>query len=355
MGLIGLGCISDMHYPGYFKYPHAEVFAVADLNPATARRRAREWGAAHCYTDYRQLLANPDVDAVEIISPHHLHHEMTLAAAEAGKAISLQKPMAMNLRQCQEMINATQQAGVVFRVYENFIFYPPFVQMKELMEEGAIGRPLSVRFRLGTAMGGWHVPLKTWVWRMKSHLGGHGLTLFDDGFHKYSMALALMGKARAVMADVRWWLGGVDTPAAVTFDFENGGVGVFDSGRSFGMEMFSDQYGADEQVEISGEEGTLLMTRCTARHVQRPALLLNRHGCTHAFHTLPATWQDSFSAATRHFVQCLRNGEKPLWSGEDALLIQAMAEAIYESARQGGEAVVVQDYIAQELEKAPAP
>ena len=84
--------------------------------------------AQRVFTDHRESFVLPDVDLVEILTPHHLHDQHTLDAAAVGKHISLQKPMAISVAQADEMIDAAKQAGVIFKVFENFIFYPPVVR-----------------------------------------------------------------------------------------------------------------------------------------------------------------------------------------------------------------------------------
>src|SRR5215213_4259263 len=95
VGFIGAGRISDLHAIEYRKNPNAEIVAVADVNTEQAERRARAWGfeGASIYADYRALLDDDRVDAVDILLPHHLHAEAALAAMDAGKHVSLQKPM----------------------------------------------------------------------------------------------------------------------------------------------------------------------------------------------------------------------------------------------------------------------
>ena len=97
VGLIGCGRISDLHYPGYVDNKDAEITAVCDTDEELAGTRQKEWKAEKCYLDYRDLLADPGVDAVEILSPQPLHEEMTIRAAESGKHIALQKPMTIDL------------------------------------------------------------------------------------------------------------------------------------------------------------------------------------------------------------------------------------------------------------------
>src|SRR5690554_7363441 len=97
VGIIGTGRISDLHAIEYLANPHARIVALCDNDIATARGRALAWGVgdARITDDYRSVLADPDVDLVEILLPHHLHLEVALAAIAAGKAVSLQKPMTL--------------------------------------------------------------------------------------------------------------------------------------------------------------------------------------------------------------------------------------------------------------------
>ncbi len=157
VGFIGAGAITDLHYLGYKDNPKAELHAICDVDEALLRRRASDWKIRKTYTDYRQLLADPDVDAVEVITPHNLHAEMGIAALEAGKHVSVQKPMAITVTECDALIEAAQRAGKLMRVFENFRFYPPLMKAKELLDAGAIGEPLSIRLKCvqGTSGEGW--------------------------------------------------------------------------------------------------------------------------------------------------------------------------------------------------------
>jgi len=318
VGIIGCGRITDLHAPGYLRSSDARIYAVCDLSREVAERRQREWGAERVYTDHRALLDDDRVDLVEIITPHHLHCAMTLDAAAAGKHVSVQKPMAMNVAECDRMIAAAAEAGVLLKVFENFVFFPPYVKAKELIDDGAIGEPLSIRLKLGSSFrGGWPVPLKAWVWRLNEETCGGGPTLFDDGYHKFSMGIHLLGPIEQVHAWVDRTFGVIDCPALVSWTHTEGGrVGYIDASFSPHMTLKSKYYAADERVEITGTEGVIWVTRCTARVVDEPPLILHRQGQTTAFEDLRADWLDSFVDSTDHFVRCVREGGDPVLSGE---------------------------------------
>ena len=113
VGFIGTGRISDLHAIEYLQNEKSELVAVCDVNIENARQRAEAWGVPSnmVFTNYHDLLAEKEVDLVEILLPHHLHYQATLDAAAAGKHISLQKPMAITVEQADEMISATKKAG----------------------------------------------------------------------------------------------------------------------------------------------------------------------------------------------------------------------------------------------------
>ena len=139
IGMLGCGRIADLQCLGYLEHPRAKIVAVCDRDEDLARRRAEEWGAHESYTDLERMLADPEVDAVEILTPHHLHEAHAVAALEAGKHVSLQKPPTRTLEEFERVARAAEESGRVFRVFENFMHYPPHVRAKQLIEEGAIG------------------------------------------------------------------------------------------------------------------------------------------------------------------------------------------------------------------------
>lgn len=336
-GIIGCGRITDLHAPGYARSKRARIFAVCDVNRATAERRAAEWGAERIYTDYNEMLADPDVHAVEVITPHHLHKDVCVAACRAGKHVSVQKPMAINVYECDEMIAAASEAGVKLKVFENFVFYPPYVKAKELLDDGAIGEPLSMRIRLGSGgRGGWKVPLSSWLWRLNEATCGGGPNIFDDGYHKFSIGIFFLGAVQSVHAWVDRSFGIIDAPAMISWKCKHGDrAGLFYATISPHMTVKSKHYTADEHVEIFGTEGVIVITRCTAKLLDEPALYMVRHGQTHSFEHIRDDWLDSFIDSTEHFVNCIHDGGEPMLTGERGKHVLQFAIAAIKSSKTG--------------------
>src|SRR5207245_5843191 len=137
------GChISLLNAPACLAHPPFDAVALSDTERARAELRARQWGITpRIYKDYAELLDDSTVDAVELLTPTYLHAEQIVAALAAGKHVSCQKPIAISVAEADRVVDATANARTTFRVTENFLYYPPLVQPKELLDAGAIGEP----------------------------------------------------------------------------------------------------------------------------------------------------------------------------------------------------------------------
>jgi predicted dehydrogenase len=342
VALVGCGRIAGLHEIGYRGRDDARIVAVCDANRKLARDRARSWGVEKIYTGYEELLADPGIDLVEILVPHHLHAEMTVAACRAGKHVSVQKPMAMNVAEADRMITAAQAAGVVLRVYENFVFYPPHVRAKQLIEAGEIGEPQILRMHVSTGRSktAWKVPLSAWVWRFDKSKSGGGPLVFDHGYHLFSLARYLMGDVARVYA----WIDRsrviptkyVDAPATIMFQFKSARrYGVLDFAHTPGMDMDSIYYADDDRLEVIGDRGIILVNRCTARTLDLPPLMLFRDGKTETVPVERSEWHDSFVDCTRHLLDVLTKGGQPRLDGASGKAVLQFALAAHISAREG--------------------
>lgn len=338
MGIIGGGRISDLNILGYLDHPRCQVAAVCDIVPDLAKRRMKEWGADRYYTDYQKLLADPEIDAVEILAPHRMHAPMVIAAARAGKHVSVQKPMCVTLAEADAMTAACRQAGVKFKLFENFVFYPPYRKAKELLDAGAIGAPLSINMKLGSGMGGWWVPLTTWMWRFTWEECGGGSAVYDDGFHKLSLARFFFGEIEAVKAWVDFSFGVIDIPSLVTWTYCNSPrLGIWEVTASPGMLMQGKYYTADERVEITGTDGYIWVTRCTARLTEIPPLIVYRDGKSEVYDDMRDDWGDSFHDSGWNFIDSILADRDPFLTGEDGRRLMQFWLAIERSFREGRE------------------
>ncbi|MCX5759216.1 MAG: Gfo/Idh/MocA family oxidoreductase [Candidatus Hydrogenedentes bacterium] len=214
VGLIGCGRIADLHYAGYADLTDVRIEAVCDTDADAVERRRREWGVPRAYADYRDMLADPEIDAVEILTPQPSHEPMAIAAAQAGKHIAMQKPMTTSLEGADRMIAAARDAGVLFKVTDNYLFYPPIRFAKQLIEDGVIGEPQMIRMKFigGRWNGGWEVPSSTWAWRLQEVMEGRGIQTFDHGHHLWATAWFLLGDIERVVAWVDFTEKIVDCP-----------------------------------------------------------------------------------------------------------------------------------------------
>ena len=315
IGIVGAGNIAVLNVAGYLEDPRCEVVAVCDPFEGRAAAAAEAWGARSVYTDLDAMLADPSIDAVEILTPTNLHHDHVLAALAAGKHVSCQKPLANTIDEARAMAAAADEAGLILRVSECYRHYPPLEQAKRLLAEGAIGQPSHLRIKtvVGQTDSAFQAGLEAdgYVWRLTdSSPGGH---LFDDVIHKYAMALWLFDQdivsVQAVVRRRDFFF----EPCAAIFQYEDPGIlGTMDIMYAPQMWMRSAYYGADEFFEIQGDEGYLWVTRCTGEMLDLPAVVLyqGKQGemTTTAFPAVDADWGTGFKRASINFVDALVDG-----------------------------------------------
>jgi len=343
--MIGAGSIAELHARGYRSDPRAEIAAVCDTAPGVAEQRAAEWGAQRAWTDYRSLLDDRDVDAVDIITPHNLHASMAIDALQAGKHVSVQKPMAIDVAECDAMIAAAAGAGQSqFRVFENFRFYPPLVRAKELLDSGAIGEPVSMRMKAvqGTLKYGWPVPFSTLEWRYDDAQSGGGRVVFDYGYHLFSVAMHFLGPVDQVFAWIRHvsnergWVR--DSPAIVSWTYTDGlRHGSWDAISSDEMVVRSDYWTEDEWFEISGTRGFIWVNRCTAKLLDRPPLVVYADGETTevGLNEIDWDWGASFRIGMVDFVDSIIEGRQSPLDGREGKEVLKFARAAQMSSREG--------------------
>ena len=343
VGFVGTGRISDLHAIEYLSNPHAEIVALCDRDASLAERRARVWGldSPLITDDYHELVGHDTVDLVEVLLPHHLHLEAALAALEAGKAVSVQKPMCTSVADADRMVEAARGAPGPLRVFENFVFYPPVVQAKSLIDEGAIGEPLTIRIKSnpGRSETEWDVPAASRAWRQDVDQIGGGPLVLDDGHHKFALAWYFMGEAEEVHAFIghtEWedgyWL---DAPSIVSFRFPGQRIGNIEVVHSPELEIVTRHYAQDDRVEITGTRGVIWINCGHGRLGDPPPLVLYRDGALTTYRDMETGWDQSFILSTRHYLDVLERGGAPILTAREGRQVLRFALGALESARKG--------------------
>jgi predicted dehydrogenase len=350
VGMIGSGFIGKVHSNAFRQVGHffdipyevcCKVICARDrkkLETAAAR-----WGWSEIETDWRKVIGRKDIEAVDIAVPNALHSSIAIAAAEAGKIVLCEKPMASSLEEAERMTKAVQRTPNL--VWFNFRRVPAVVFAKQLIAEGRIGQTFHYRALYLNQSG--NDPSKANTWRYKRSEAGMGAA-GDLLSHSVDIALYLNGPIREVSAMMHTFAPGrdVDDATLLMARFENGSIGTFEATR----------YGVGCQnrntFEINGSKGMLSFTLDEMNHINfvdatEPVNLQgSRHvsvtGTSHPYgkdfwkpgHSLG--YEHPFIATLGDFLNSIDRQEPFHVNFEDALAVQRVLHAIEKSSASGG-------------------
>jgi predicted dehydrogenase len=352
VGIVGGGRIADLNKIGWLEHPRAQIVAVCDVNDERRAQRAAEWGCKD-YAELGDMLADPDVDAVDILTPHHLHATQAIAAFEAGKHVSVQKPPTRSLAEFDRVTAAAEKAGTVFKVYENFLFYAPHVLARRIVDGGDVGDVLSVHIVTGegrTGAGqGWRIGPESTAWRMDPSLCGGGMMTFDHGFHCFQLGRMFIDvpveRVHAFIAvdDVGDGLQ-VDLSALISWQYEGrpARYGSWDLVNSVDLDVRSNYYVSDDCLEIRGTRGIIWVNQCTGQLLEQPSVVHYRDGVVRSFHRLDTDWATSFRDATFDFIDAILDGRPPRLDAEQGRATLAFALAAQLSAAEHREVTLAE-------------
>lgn len=307
--IIGVGRAGAVHARNYFEcIKNVKLVAVVDADRSNAAKTAEEYGIKKWYANHEEALKQKDVDAVVISTPTFTHVKITVDAAEAGKHIFCEKPMALTLKEADEMIGAARKAGVKLQIGFMRRFDPEFRSAKQKIEEGTIGKPSLIK---STGRGPGLPP--PWACDPKTSIG----MLAEVNSHDFDSVKWLMGsKIKRVYAEaeaiavpeLKEKYSGFYDNAVVTLKFENGSLGMIDGSCPV-------KYGYDARVEILGTEGVMLIGE-----LKYQALMVCKKETGVYTSTFPS-WRNRFKEAyleeDKHFIDCIINDRNPAASGED--------------------------------------
>ena len=326
IGFIGCGGIARHHASYLSKLKTARIVAAADVVGESAQRFAADFGAAHAFVDYRDLLNVREVDAVWVCTPTFQHPAPVIAAAKAGKHVFCEKPMALKLADARRMVDAC--AGGDVRLTIGFVrrFDPQWGKLKQIVQSGALGAPVIWRFAAGGR------PANPWF--RDEHKGGG--PLMDGAVHNYDFALQIFGPVQSVQASSLHFDDtsvGADTASAI-LNFASGDQHtlIWSWGVAAGVAVAG-------LNDVIGPKGTLQfgMTAAKAPANFKPqtqgAFTLKTAGKERVY---PYPQKDMFAEQDRHVVGAFSRGEQPLVTGEDGMAALKVASSVLKAGKQRG-------------------
>lgn len=322
-GIIGAGVIADTRMaPAIREAEGCELAAVHARNPEKAEAFAERHDARRWYSEWQELVDDDDVDAVYIATPPYLHEEQTLAAAEAGKHVLCEKPMAITLEECDAMMAACRQADVRLGLCFMMRFHPVHQRIRQLVTEGFLGEP-----KLAEARIAFELPDKSPdAFRLQPDLGGGG-AMMDVGVHCIDTLRFLLGReveAVAAFADHDPSVYPSDDTSVVVLRFEGDVQGLI------GM-SFSVPFAGRSNVELYGSAGSLISVDNLGQESTGHLLRISAEG---AQEEEPA-YYNQYVALVDEFVAAVQAGRDPVPGGADGRRAQAIALAAYDSIQTG--------------------
>src|SRR3972149_6998380 len=326
-GLIGCGVWGEVHARTYAASPSAHLVAVFDRDQERGSRFAREFGAQTSYADLHDLLADPDIEAVAVATPDFAHTEAVLAALQAGKHVLVEKPLAMTVDDCKQILAARDANGVKLMVDFHNRWLNPFVHVRRMIESGELGSLLMINIRLNDTL---YVPTKVWSGAPTPpplhFLGSHVVDLVRW------LSGAEVERVFSVSRSVVQQGLGIDTPDFYQsiLELSNGRTAVIENCWII-AESAPNIF--DLKGEFVGTKGSAFVDVSHHRMIEKytqegPALL-------DALRSLDQHGNPLGSAAIEHFIDSVVRDTAPTAPGEDGLEAPRVVEAMEISARSG--------------------
>lgn len=365
VGMLGYAFMGKAHSNAfkkipYMMYPPAAIprmVGISGRNQEAVNEAAKRFGYENAYTDWRDMLANDDIQVFDNGGPNDTHAEPTIAATEAGKHVFCEKPLGRTAEESKSMWDAAEKAGVKHMVAFNYRFVPAVVQARKIIESGKLGKIYHWR---AVYLQEWGMdPEMPISWRFQKDIAGSG-SLGDLGAHIIDLARFLVGEPRSVMGMTQTWLkqrpdgaGGmitadVDDGFTALLDFENGALGTVEATR------FAKGRKNHNSFEINGENGSIVFN--LERLNELDVFMADDDNSIQGFHNVLVSephhpywenwwpqghmigWEHSFVHEFDHFFRAIVNNTDVAPYGatfEDGYKNSVICDAILESAAGG--------------------
>ena len=348
VGLIGTGSIAQLHRNAYKQFPEkVKLTAVCDINKKAVKKFASTLNIRDIYTNAKELLERADIDAVDICTTHDTHYQLTMDAAAAGKHILLEKPMAIKMDDCREMIKRTDKAGVTFMIGQNLRYLPQSQTVYKMIRDGILGEIWTVqsfdvmgtippRSKISTTPDSIH-----WYFNGKRSGGGSLITL---SIHSIDLFRYYIGEIKRVIAK-KWvnhplFSNNAEDRIVANLFFENGAIGYV-------MSSFTSVSPWSHRYMIFGEEATISsdppIGEINIQQFLAPIMISSKDrdaGLKNKFNLITPDMdgipsKDPYINEILHFANCCKDGNEPISSSKDNLNTMKAIFGIYESAQKG--------------------
>lgn len=335
IGIIGCGKISQVrHIPEYSENPSARLVGYFDNNYQRAVQMAEQYGGK-AYSSLDELLADPEIEAVSVCVANVAHCEVTLKALKAGKHVLCEKPMAITIDECEEMVRTAEECGKKLMIGQNQRLAAAHVKARKMVEDGVIGKVLTFRTAFGhSGPENWSVDPGRNTWFFDRRQAAMGV-MADLGIHKTDLIQYLLGQkvvastARLVTLDKIGPDGnliGVDDNSICIYEMSGGAVGTMTASWTY--------YGAeDNSTVIFGTKGSL-----TIYDIDRaPIVLRTSDGKVENIEAgeIQTNANQTRSGIIDAFMDCLVNDCEPSISGKDVLAAMRAVFASIKSSEEG--------------------
>lgn len=249
-GIVGCGTVSTWHAQSVKAIEGTYLAGVTDVNKNTRDQFAKKYGV-RSYDNYEHMLQQKDIDVVSICTPSGLHAPLAIQAAKAGKHIIVEKPMALNVKEADTMIEACEQNNVKLAVISQLRFSDATTRLKGALDEGLLGKllvgTLSMKYYRSQA----YYDQSSWRGTWKMDGGG---ALMNQGIHGIDLFQYMMGNVKSVFAHTRTMVRNIETEdtAVAILEFENGALGTIEGTTSI-------YPGYPRMLEINGSKGTIAL------------------------------------------------------------------------------------------------
>jgi predicted dehydrogenase len=332
VGLLGAGFVQDFHMQAYKELPNVDVVAIGAHTKKNAESFAKKWNIPTNYGGedaIDKICTSKDVDVVMICIPNDLHSRAAKLAAENGKHIICEKPLARTGNEAREMLKTAEKAGIIHCYAENQVFFPLHIAAFENIRNNKLGNVYSVRSR--EAHFGPHSP---WFWDPARSGGGVGL---DMGCHSVEVARKCFNNDNPV--EVIMW---ADTLVHKTKAEDNCTILVKYKHKQMGQaeNSWSAHGGLDLRTEIYGSEGVLFMdnTRETGMkmfsNMQMDYVVEKAEALKGWMYPVPNEYRVyGYYDELKHFIQCIAEGKQPIETFKDGVIVNSILDAGYKSVK----------------------